>query len=453
MTDLLYVSTLEKNLDDFNPDIRYDSLINLCALADSGEIVIPEEQEIANLHCHTFFSYNGYGFSPSHLAWLGKKKGAKFMGIVDFDVLDGVEEFLDACETAGIRGTAGMETRVFIPEYQQMEINSPGEPGVSYHMGIGFTSATAPSPEDEILEDIRMRATQRNLKVLERINAYLNPLEMDYEADILPLTPNGNATERHMVIKIIEKAATQLEDVSQFWQEKLNMPAEKIRESMQDAAAFQDLIRKKLIKRGGVGYVQPTADTFPQIDEIHRVVLACDALPCVAWLDGTSPAEQHIEELLDYLIEKGATAINIVPDRNWNIADPQVKSTKMQKLYEVVEAAINMDLPIAVGTEMNSYGQKMMDDFHAPELAPVKESFIQGAYILYAHTQLQRYWKMGYESSWANQHFDSRSAKNDFFLQAGKIIPPQKKSEEAIKKISPMQAPDEVLMTMKTFQE
>jgi len=40
-----------------------------------------------------------------------------------------VDEFLSACEIAGVRGSAGMETRVFIPEFADREINSPGEPG------------------------------------------------------------------------------------------------------------------------------------------------------------------------------------------------------------------------------------------------------------------------------------------------------------------------------------
>ena len=41
---------------------------------------------------------------------------------------------------------AGIETRVFLPEYAALEINSPGEPGVSYHMGIGFTASQVPEP-------------------------------------------------------------------------------------------------------------------------------------------------------------------------------------------------------------------------------------------------------------------------------------------------------------------
>ena len=77
------------------------------------------------------------------------------MGIVDFDVLDGVDEFLDACDLVGVRGSAGIETRVFVPEFADREINSPGEPGVCYHMGIGFTSSQVPDGVAPILADLR----------------------------------------------------------------------------------------------------------------------------------------------------------------------------------------------------------------------------------------------------------------------------------------------------------
>ena len=96
---------------------------------------------VANMHCHSFYSYSGYGYSPSALAWLAREHQIALMGIVDFDVLDGVDEFLDACELLDVRGSAGLETRVFIPEFDSREINSPGEPGVLYHMGMGFTAA------------------------------------------------------------------------------------------------------------------------------------------------------------------------------------------------------------------------------------------------------------------------------------------------------------------------
>jgi len=418
------LSQLETQLDNFDSKIREQSLIELISLLNNGDIKNPVIKEVANLHCHTFFSFNGYGYSPTHLAWLAKKNGIKFMGVVDFDVLDAVDEFLNACEVCGIRGTAGMETRVYIPEFETREINSPGEPGVLYHMGTGFVRSSVPDSAIGILKNIKERASSRNLAMTARINEYLSPLHVDYETDILPLTPSGTATERHMVKVIAEKADREIDNPIAFWSSKLKIDESVIEKTYQDKNKFTNLLRSKLMKRGGVGYVQPTAASFPSIDEFHRIMQSCHALPCSAWLDGTSVGEQAIEELLTLLLEKDVAAINIIPDRNWNIADTEIKNNKIHELNKIVTLANQMDLPILVGTEMNKFGQKIVDDFETTELESVKGEFIKGANFLYGHTQLERYWGIGYNSDWSNIHFNNRKSKNMFYENAGQIIKP-----------------------------
>jgi len=291
--------------------------------------------DVANMHCHTFFSFNAYGHSPTSLAWLAKRRGFRLMGIVDFDVLHGVDEFLGACELVGVRGSAGIETRVFIPEFATREINSPGEPGICYHMGIGFTLSQVTETAACILGDLRQRAAWRNRDMMDRINAHLDPVAIDYERDVLPLTPAGTATERHMVVAHMRAAERIVPNPVEFWADKLNVEPEQVASLMDDTPGFQNLIRAKLMKRGGVGYVQPNPDTFPTVEEFHELIVACDALPCAAWLDGTSAGEQAIEELLGLLIGKGVVALNIIPDRNWNIADPETRRVKVQNLHDV----------------------------------------------------------------------------------------------------------------------
>ena len=164
---------------------------------------------------------------------------------------------------------------------------------------------------------------------------------------------------------------------------------------------------------------------FPRLKNFINFIMACGALPCAAWLDGTSAGEQAIEELLDLLISQGVVALNIIPDRNWNIADPETKRLKLQKLYEVVELAQKLDLPLNIGTEMNAYGQKLVDDFDAPELAPVREAFMDGAFFIYGHTVAQRTLGLGYQSDWAKTHFPARRERNAFYTQLGRQVEPE----------------------------
>ncbi len=155
------------------------------------------------------------------------------------------------------------------------------------------------------------------------------------------------------------------------------------------------------MKKGGAGYVQPDSDSFPPVDKLHELILACGALPCAAWLDGTTPGEERMAELLELLMEKGVVTLNLVPDRSWNIADPAQRQLKVQKLVEVVDLARALDLPLNVGTEMNSYGQKLVDDFDAEVMLPMRQDFLDGAYFIYGHTAMQRALGMGFQSAWA----------------------------------------------------
>ncbi len=447
------IQILEEKLDHFDQEVRKQSLISLHEMVKSGKIVSTPEKNIANLHCHSFFSFNGYGYSPTRLAWLGKKSGLKYMGIVDFDVLDGVNEFLDACEYIGLRGSAGLETRTYIPEFSDREINSPGEPGVYYAMGIGFPSSFTIPIAKKKLDDINHRVTKRNLQIIKKINTYLNPLKVDFEQDIQPITPLGNVTERHIVVVIIKKSFEIFGNPIPFWSDRLGQSEKDIENAMQDLELFKNIVRRKLMKQGGVAYIQPTVDSFPHVNEFHKLVKNCRAIPCAAWLDGTSPGEKDIEELLTLLIEKGTAAINIIPDRNWNIADTSKKKIKIANLRQVVELARKLDLPIHIGTEMNSFGQKIVDDFNAPELMPYRKSFMNGAAFIYGHTWMEKRWKMGYQSQWAEIHFLDRKSRNDFYTNIGKILPPKISDPNLLWEINVRLDPKEVIERIKLAKE
>ena len=443
LTDSLY---LMANLNSFDPDVRAQSLAEVAATAPAADgLSYDADAAVANMHCHSFFSYNALGLSPSALAVFAREEGVDLLGIVDFDVIDGVDEFLDACELLGVRGGASIETRLFVPEFATREINSPGEPGVYYHMGVGFTSSSVPAAVQPLLDDLQQRAQARNEALVARANAFLAPIAIDYEADVLPLTPSGNATERHVIVAYVEAVEAAVDDPVEFWSAKLDVGREQIEAVQNVPFGLVNLIRKRIMKQGGAAYVQPGPDTFPKLEEFHALVLGAGALPCVTWLDGMSEGERAMAELLDLLIDKGAAVLNIIPDRNWNITDPALKEAKLQNLYDVVALAQARDLPIIAGTEMNSPGQPLVDDFNVPELAPVRDAFLDGAHFLYGHTMLGRHGQLGYGSEWAARHLPDRAARNAFYTQIGRTLPAGAAGVARVKTMTPEMTPAELL--------
>ena len=435
------IEKLEQKLDSFNQAERKEALAALADKARAGEVKLAPAGNDVNLHCHTFFSYNTYGYSPSKFAWLARKAGLAVAGVVDFDVLDALEEFLEAGRMLDLKVCAGLETRVYVPEFATRVINSPGEPGISYHMGVGFPFAKVPAEQQKFLAGLRETAQRRNRDLTSRVNKHLHPVELDYERDVLALTPAGNATERHICLAYARKAKETLKHpdaLADFWSQKLGADARTL--GLPEGGDLLNTIRAKTMKRGGVGYVQPDKGSFPSMADTNRFILSAGGIPVHTWLDGTSAGEQAIDELLDVAMSTGAAAINVIPDRNYT---PGAPDEKTRNLYKVLELAEKLNLVVVEGTEMNSPGQKFVDDFATAELAPLAPIFLKGAHIVYAHSVMQRKCGLGYTSTWAGKNFRNAAEKNTFFEQVGRLLQPQ--WEDDLSTLSDNPTTDEIM--------
>jgi hypothetical protein len=291
-------------------------------------------------------------------------------------------------------------------------------------MGVGFPTAKLKGEQQKFLLGLRKTAQQRNRDLMERVNKYLGPVELDYERDVLVLTPSGNATERHICLAYARKAKEIFKkenELADFWSEKLGIEINS--SELSESRNLLNTIRAKTMKQGGVGYVLPDKGSFPTMADTNQFLLAAGAIPTLTWLDGTSNGEKAIEELLGVAMNTGTAAINIIPDRNYT---PGVKSEKLTNTYNVIELAEKLNLPVVVGTEMNSPGQKFVDDFNSQELSPLSAVFLKGAYIVYGHSVLQQRAGLGYTSNWARKNFKGPAEKNEFFRKLGSLLHPQR---------------------------
>ena len=452
----LTVGMLEDMLNSFDPKRREEAFLLLCSMAKKGEIPISPPRSAVNLHFHTFFSFNAYGYSPSRIAWEAWKQGLLVAGIVDFDCLDGLEEFLRCSRLTGERSVVSMETRVYIPDRCDKIFSSPNEPGISYFMGVGFAREPDPSEDaSRFMSELKSLSEKRNREMMERLNSYLDEIAIDYDLDVKSLTPLGNATERHMIKAYDVKSRKVLgrgRRFWRFWSEKLGVSEKEIEEMADDIPRFHNLIRSKLMKYGGIGYAAPEAGNFPKVRDFVKAVLDLGAIPTYAWLDGTGSGEEDIEELLDYLEWIGVLAFSIIPERNWNIKDPKEKELKLSKLHEALEAVRKRDIPITVGTEMNAYGQRFVDDFEAEELRDLVRPAIEGAMIFWGHTFMSMFAGKGYISKWAEEVFGREKRKrNEFYKRVGELaIPGNRKQEEALQELPESCGPDDIISALRS---
>ncbi|MBA4387675.1 MAG: hypothetical protein C0404_06815, partial [Verrucomicrobia bacterium] len=354
---------MEEQLDSFDADERKHGL----------EALVPHQVPASaashiniNMHFHSFFSYNALGYSPSRIAWEARKAGLYAAGLCDFDVLDGLEEFINAGLQLSMRATVNLETRVYVKECAGVDISSPGEAGVGYMMGAGFVGTPpAGSVQAKGLAGYRESARARNVALIGRVNAKLPRVAIDYDKDVVPLTPAGAATERHIISAYINKAREVFgnpEKTARFWSDVLGRPFEDTVALMADMPELEESVRAKLVKRGGLGYEQPSPQAFPPVEDFIKWVSSCDAIPMLAWLDGTSGGEKDPRNFLELVTGKGIAAVNIIPDRNWNISNAETRKVKVANLRAFVEEADRMGLPVNIGTEMNKQGLPFVDN-------------------------------------------------------------------------------------------
>ncbi len=427
--------------------ISFDALEREAALKEffSNKEFPASDTGRINLHLHSFFSYNAEGWSPTRLAVEGKELGLYAVGLVDFDVLEGLEEFYEACAFLKIRPSVALETRTFSKTFGDKVIDSPGEPGVSYVCAAGFPKAPdVGTPENGFLLGLSDTASQRNEALVQRINEGLSEISISYADDVLPLSPGSSPTERHIVEAYIQKSAevfSNEKDLAGFWQNVLEVEGNCIGELISDHAKFRDEVRAKLAKRGGIGYTQPDEKTFPPIESFFAWAKQSGAIPMESWLDGTSEGESDALSYLETSKDLGAEALNIIPDRNWNISDAETKAIKLKNLGDILKAAASLDFPVQIGTEMNKVGQPPYDPILTSDLKPYHQQFLEGAQIITGHVLLSRYADFSYSGEKAAEKFgEDIKEKNLFFKQVGELSPLGLKESRALKEVGPEDA-------------
>ena len=411
---------LEQELNSPDRAIRRNALAEIASLWRNRQLPADPPGLLHNLHCHTCYSYNGYGFTPAQIAYLARKSGWLAAGIIDFDVLDAVDEFRSCAEQLDMNYSCGIETRVFVRELADAAINSPGEPGIAYHLGLGFPTGTIPPCAKEFANKLRATAGARVRKMVELVNAALDPVRLDFDHDVLPLTPAGNATERHLCRAYREKAEKQFSDRearAEFWAGKLKISTDDGAKLLDDPVKLEAKIRSVTMKQGGAGYIAPTPTSFPALEEFNQFIISCGAIPTIAWLHGLSAGEADVDRLLDLHMEKGAAMLNLIPDRNLGSA------RCIAELDRVIAACNERDLPVIIGTEMNAPGQKLVDDINAEPLRKHVATFVHGARILAGHTLFSKLGR-GYLSDWAQQELPGRLKRNAFYAQLGERFTP-----------------------------
>lgn len=326
------------------PDVaeRLEALRKLCAS------VSVKQRRGTNLHVHTNESFSVFR-SPSEAVWQAVQEGVAVIGINDHYTVAGHDEFRRACEIARLPATFSIEAvamdRSALARGEL--VNDPANPGRTYLCGKGVTGVLAESARPmRVLAGLRAALERRNREMTDKVRVLFRERLGDDGpswADVVALTPRGNATERHVSKAVLLRLGALAGSGRGTLGELVGRCCGSAPPS-EDSAAMENFIRAKLLKAGAPCYAEEAAEAFLSLEEMRDLFLALGSIPTYpVLLDPVTDAERDVEALLRRLEKLRFFALEVIPHRNTRA-----------RLAALMAAAKARWWPVFNGTEHNT---------------------------------------------------------------------------------------------------
>jgi len=344
-----------------------------------------------NGHIHTPYSFSAFNSIPQ-IFELAHKNNIRAIGINDFNVIDGYEEFHDNALSNHIFPFFNIEFMSLLKNQQVrgIRINDPQNPGRCYFSGKGLDYPTQKNNHAlKILKKLQIESnvpvqqmTEMADKLLKKINA---PFSLFFN-EVQDHLSEGLVRERHLAKAIRIKVFEHFEN-QQTRQDFLHRLCGGDKPMvMTDNTAIEGEIRSRLFKEGGLAFVEENDKSFLELEKLIDVILNLGGIPCYPVLLDNSEGEftefeEDFEKLSEMLQDNNVFMIELIPMRN-----------DFDILKRFVQYFNKMDFVITFGTEHNS-----------PELLPLRancrggiplDEFLReinykGACIIAAHQYLR----------------------------------------------------------------
>lgn len=365
-----------------------------------------------NNHIHSPYSFSAFKDIPQAVS-LAVEENIKILGINDFFVCDGYAEFSAECAIQNVFPLFNIE---FIglnksDQKNNIKVNDPNNPGRTYFSGKGLNFPQKISENNaKKLDSVKKESQKQVADMIGKLNKLIAEKGFDISLsteEIFTRFAKNLIRERHLAtalrVKASEKFISKEEQISFFTHIFDGIQPES---DIENAAAFENEIRSRLLKKGGAAFVEEDEKAFLDVNEIKNIILDMGGIPTYPLLlddkngnftDFEYPKEALLEELLD----RGVYSIELIPNRN-----------SFEVLKEYVEYFYEQGFIITFGTEHNTpeLTKLTVDCRGNRELdAALKLIAFNGAAVVAAHQYLHVNGEKGYVNSRGEADTEERS--------------------------------------------
>jgi hypothetical protein len=311
----------------------------------------PGGRGLVNLHIHTSESFSFFE-SPTEAVWYAYREGIEYCGINDHYTIEGHPEFAAACRIAGLQAAFSIEAISMNYDFLRdgIRYNDPVNAGRVYLVGKGIVRDLKSGGKSwRILKTMRGALAERNEEILAKLNGYAADRGIDTAlryADVLTLTPRGNATERHVVQRFCDR----LEELFPRREERLEayrklLGGDAVGENdLDDHASLQTAVRSHLVKAGKPCYAEESPEAYTTLENMIDMYLEYGSVPTYPMMGNPiTEGEADLEEMVAFALKNRMIALDMIDFR-----------TRTERCGEILEIADAHGLPVFIGTEHNT---------------------------------------------------------------------------------------------------
>jgi hypothetical protein len=320
-------------LEKLNAPTRQERIESLKSILPDT-VFPPMVPQYINNHIHTTYSFSPY--SPTAAVYAARMEGLCTAGIIDHDSISGAEEFLEAARLIDLPVTIGMECRVSMDgtRLEGRRTNNPDQVGVSY-MTIQGVPHDKINALTEFFRPYRAARHERNRRMIDRINALLPEMQLDYEKDVLPLSmaaEEGGVTERHLMyalaLKLVDLVGKGQPMIEKLESMGLSLSDKQKSQLFATAYPFYAYDLLGILKSAFIPQIYIDAkDECPTLPDMVELCKEIDAYLCYAYLGDVGDSvtgdkkaqkfeDDYLEDVFKCLNEEGVRAVTYMPTRN-----------------------------------------------------------------------------------------------------------------------------------------
>ncbi|MCC5930427.1 MAG: hypothetical protein JJU28_14360 [Cyclobacteriaceae bacterium] len=280
-----------------------------------------------NAHIHSPYSFSAFE-SIGQTFQLAKSESISVLGINDFIVTDGYDEFSEHALRFKIYPIFCIEFMGLLAEEQSqgIRINDPNNPGRIYFSGKGLAYPVNPGKKvNDTLKFVKNESNRQTAVMIFKLDQHLKKIKAPFRLSFQEVKKTfamDLVRERHIAkairAKVFEYYDTDKERKEFF---TLLFGGKHVKSGLNHYADLENEIRSNLLKSGGEAFVPEDPKAFLSLDEIIEIILKMGGIPTYPVLlddpaGNFTAYEGDFEKLHQELSKRNISSIELIPTRN-----------------------------------------------------------------------------------------------------------------------------------------